>query len=226
MRLLRAFINLAGITSGGLTLSYLMTHRPGGTLEAGVIVLTPLWTYPLSALGRVALNHRPNRQRAELATTVVHYLLLIPLAAAILLVTLWAIEGEGPLLPLPQEGAQILSTLFLIAGSILAGGAMLSLLLEASGLPFALALTRRLAKKGFYNYTRNPMVLGALLSMAGLALWSNSSFLLAWTLGGFLPSVIFFLKAFEERELEIRFGPSYGQYRAQTPFLLPWPRRG
>jgi len=34
---------------------------------------------------------------------------------------------------------------------------------------------------------------------------------------------VVFLKAFEERELEIRFGASYLEYKARTPML--WPRR-
>lgn len=32
---------------------------------------------------------------------------------------------------------------------------------------------------------------------------------------------IYFLKVYEERELEIRFGGSYLKYRSKTPF--PWP---
>jgi protein-S-isoprenylcysteine O-methyltransferase Ste14 len=36
------------------------------------------------------------------------------------------------------------------------------------------------------------------------------------------PGWIFFVKRYEERELEIRFGEFYVDYRARTPFL--WPR--
>lgn len=32
---------------------------------------------------------------------------------------------------------------------------------------------------------------------------------------------LFFVKVYEERELEIRFGASYLEYRARTPMLFP-----
>jgi protein-S-isoprenylcysteine O-methyltransferase Ste14 len=37
----------------------------------------------------------------------------------------------------------------------------------------------------------------------------------------FVPAMIVFVHVYEERELEIRFGPSYEQYRAGTPMFLP-----
>lgn len=33
--------------------------------------------------------------------------------------------------------------------------------------------------------------------------------------------IIFFLKFFEELELELRFGESYKQYKQKVPFLIP-----
>ena len=37
----------------------------------------------------------------------------------------------------------------------------------------------------------------------------------------FSPTLLFFVKVYEERELEIRFGPSYQDYKARTPMLFP-----
>ena len=34
------------------------------------------------------------------------------------------------------------------------------------------------------------------------------------------------VKIYEERELELRFGEAYRDYRAKTPFLVPWKRKG
>ena len=36
-----------------------------------------------------------------------------------------------------------------------------------------------------------------------------------------LPAHLFFLKYFEEKELELRFGESYQEYKQQVPFLFP-----
>ena len=45
--------------------------------------------------------------------------------------------------------------------------------------------------------------------------------LILWAAGLFLPAILFFLKTYEERELEIRFGEAYRAYRAGTPMLFP-----
>jgi protein-S-isoprenylcysteine O-methyltransferase Ste14 len=36
-----------------------------------------------------------------------------------------------------------------------------------------------------------------------------------------IPAHILFLKYFEEKELELRFGESYLEYKKKVPFLLP-----
>jgi protein-S-isoprenylcysteine O-methyltransferase Ste14 len=66
------------------------------------------------------------------------------------------------------------------------------------------------------------MVLSTLIGLAGLGIWLQSPFFLAWTVLVSLPFAVF-LKYFEERELEIRLGAAYLEYRARTPML--WPRR-
>jgi protein-S-isoprenylcysteine O-methyltransferase Ste14 len=37
----------------------------------------------------------------------------------------------------------------------------------------------------------------------------------------FAPAYVFFAKVFEERELEIRFGASYLEYKSRTPNVFP-----
>jgi protein-S-isoprenylcysteine O-methyltransferase Ste14 len=44
-----------------------------------------------------------------------------------------------------------------------------------------------------------------------------------WPSIGVSPGWIFFAKIYEERELELRFGQSYVEYRQRTPMF--WPRR-
>ncbi|MEX1071794.1 MAG: methyltransferase [Anaerolineales bacterium] len=79
------------------------------------------------------------------------------------------------------------------------------------GAPFAVALTRRVAMDWFYAWTRNPMVLSTMSFMVALGLWLQSALFVLWVLFWLTPAFIFFLKVYEERELEIRLGKPYLQ---------------
>jgi len=46
-------------------------------------------------------------------------------------------------------------------------------------------------------------------------------YVLVAVLIGLIPVHIYFLKYFEELELELRFGESYKEYKQKTPFLIP-----
>jgi len=59
------------------------------------------------------------------------------------------------------------------------------------------------------------------LLVIGLLL--QSALFVVWVLFLVTPSWIVYLKVYEERELEIRFGQSYREYKARTSFL--WPRK-
>jgi protein-S-isoprenylcysteine O-methyltransferase Ste14 len=67
------------------------------------------------------------------------------------------------------------------------------------------------------------MVLATLAWLLAVGLWLQSALFLVWVLALAAPAWIVFLKGYEERELEIRFGDAYRAYRATTPFL--WPRK-
>jgi protein-S-isoprenylcysteine O-methyltransferase Ste14 len=98
---------------------------------------------------------------------------------------------------------------------------VLNLALKGLGAPFFIALSRRLAADWFYARTRNPMVLAALAFFLALGIWYQSALFLLWVLILFAPALLFFIRVYEERELEIRFGEAYRRYRASTPFLWP-----
>ena len=72
-----------------------------------------------------------------------------------------------------------------------------------------------LVETGFYRYTRNPMYLGMVFVLVGVAL-------LSWTLGAWLPIPVFiaiihyrFILG-EERFLASIFGEDYANYRARV----------
>jgi protein-S-isoprenylcysteine O-methyltransferase Ste14 len=100
---------------------------------------------------------------------------------------------------------------------------VVNLALKGLGAPFYIALSRRLAIDWLYAWTRNPMVLAALAFLLSLGIWYRSVLFVLWVLIVFAPALLFFVKVYEERELEVRFGASYLEYRSKTPML--WPRR-
>jgi len=66
-------------------------------------------------------------------------------------------------------------------------------------------------------------VLAVLALLLSLGIWYQSVLFVLWVLILFAPALIFFVKVYEERELEFRFGASYLEYKSKTPML--WPRR-
>jgi protein-S-isoprenylcysteine O-methyltransferase Ste14 len=65
------------------------------------------------------------------------------------------------------------------------------------------------------------MSLGYSLTGLSLGFLSGSTLLTLYVLLGIIPAHLFFLKYFEEYELELRFGESYTQYKDRVPFLWP-----
>jgi protein-S-isoprenylcysteine O-methyltransferase Ste14 len=96
-----------------------------------------------------------------------------------------------------------------------------NLALKGFGAPFFIALSRKLAVDWLYAWTRNPMVLAALAIFVSLGIWFQSALFVLWALVLFAPALLFFVKVYEERELEFRFGASYLEYKSKTPMLFP-----
>ncbi len=85
----------------------------------------------------------------------------------------------------------------------------------------AFRLTKQIVADNIYKRTRNPMSLGFYLFALALGFGSGSTFVTLAVLLGLIPAHIFFLKYFEELELELRFGESYLEYKKSVPFLIP-----
>ncbi len=85
----------------------------------------------------------------------------------------------------------------------------------------AFLLTERLVTEGVYGRTRNPMSLGFYLGCVGVGMIAGSVTVTLGVLLVILPIHTFNLKFFEERELELRYGQSYVEYKRRVPFLLP-----
>jgi protein-S-isoprenylcysteine O-methyltransferase Ste14 len=85
----------------------------------------------------------------------------------------------------------------------------------------AFLLTKQMVSERLYQWTRNPMSLGYYLACVGIGLMGDSSVVTFGALLVVVPIHMFNLRYFEERELGIRYGKPYVEYKRRVPFLLP-----
>jgi len=188
-------------------------------MNLSIIVGGGLLVFPLVWLARKVLDRHHTTSSVAWTTTFVHlalgFLLGMPIIRAVATHQDWS--GRG--LPVPSEIGFMLV--------VVTGAACLltvaNLALKGLGAPFYIALSRKLAIEWLYAWTRNPMVLAALAFLLSLGVWYQSVLFVLWVLILFAPALLFFVKVYEERELEFRFGASYLEYKSKTPML--WPRK-
>jgi protein-S-isoprenylcysteine O-methyltransferase Ste14 len=171
------------------------------------------------------LRKHASKTNAERSSRIMHFLYFVGLVTPAIILMIYPglthVDGLVGLRPLP------LRPLFFAAGIVLAlpGLYFLALsnrLLRVSGNGAnAFRLTRHVVEVDIYTYTRNPMSLGYYLFSIGVSLASGSTFATLGVLLGVIPAHVFFLKFFEERELELRFSEPYRHYKRNTPFLIP-----
>ncbi len=213
---------LVGGVGFALTLAvwwWVIQQQFGPVLRPLIMVGGMLTVFPVVWVGRRVLDVKPTPDRGVWVTTVVHFSLMVLFGAAIIEAIGIGKAYPGWAIPLPRE---IGLAVMVVAAPVLLS-TVVDLALQGLGAPFAVALTRRLATSWLYGWTRNPMVLSAFVFLTGLGLWLQSTLFLLWVVGLFTPAILVFLKVYEERELEVRFGASYLEYRANTPML--WPRK-
>jgi len=80
--------------------------------------------------------------------------------------------------------------------------------------------TQELIVQGPYAHCRNPMVLGTDLFYTGISIWMGSLSAIGLTIL-FATLLAVYHKVIEEKELEVRFGSKYLEYKRRTPFLIP-----
>ncbi len=182
-----------------------------------IIIVAPLLVYPLVWLGRRILDRDPTPSRIIWMTTVVHIGVGGLFGMVVIRALLTYADWRGLLLPIPTEVGLVLAIITGIALAL----TVANLALKGLGAPFYLALSKRLAVDWMYAWTRNPMVLAALAFLVSLGLWYRSAAFVLWAVIVVAPALLFFVRTYEERELELRFGSSYLAYRSRTPMLFP-----
>lgn len=111
-------------------------------------------------------------------------------------------------------------TTIIIAITIMTWGTF-SLWIEGKGTPAPIAPTSTLVTTGAYKYCRNPIELGTDLYFLALGTWLdtlNTGFL-CMAFGMMLGYS--YIRIIEERELNLRFGKEYDNYRTATPLFFP-----
>jgi protein-S-isoprenylcysteine O-methyltransferase Ste14 len=188
-------------------------------MNMSIIVGGVLLTFPLVWLGRKILDRNHVTGHVAWITTFVHFSLGFTFGVPIVRALSTHQNWPGWVLPIPSEIGLIL-VIITGAASFLT---VVNLALKGLGAPFFIAISRKLASDWLYARTRNPMVLAALAFGLSLGIWFQSALFVLWVLILFAPALLFFVKVYEERELEIRFGQSYRDYKARTSFL--WPKK-
>jgi protein-S-isoprenylcysteine O-methyltransferase Ste14 len=209
----------------GSTLLYwlwLPGQRFGNLVELLMIVGCVVLVVPLVWLGRVLLGRDPGPHQLAWVTTFVHFSVLSLLGTAIIRAVVTHRDWAGWIIPIPMEIGWLLTVITGIA----AGLTVLNLAVKGLGAPFAIALTRRLTADWMYAWTRNPMVFASLCCLVSLGLFFQSALFVVWALALVTPAFLVFLRVYEERELELRFGEPYLKYKARTPMLIPRRPRG
>jgi protein-S-isoprenylcysteine O-methyltransferase Ste14 len=139
------------------------------------------------------------------------------LGSAVIEATLYS-QGAG-ILTIPFAPWIGLTLMFI--SSIVLLLVVVNLALKGLGAPLAFSLTRKVATEWFYAWTRNPIAITAFIFLIGIGIFLQSGIFLVWVMLIVMPCFILFVKVYEERELEIRFGQSYLDYKARTPGFIP-----
>ena len=112
-----------------------------------------------------------------------------------------------------------------VAGAALALTCVALFVVRGRGTPAPFDAPQKFVAVGPYRHVRNPMYLGGIATLAGCALVFRSPAMLVFVL---VPCgcVQVFLLAFEEPDLNARFGESYRAYQRAVPRwrprLIPW----
>jgi protein-S-isoprenylcysteine O-methyltransferase Ste14 len=186
-------------------------------MNLSIIVGGVLMVFPFVWLGRKILDRHQTISGATWTTTFVHFALGLLLGVPIIRAVTTHQDWLGWVLPVPSEIG--------LALVIISGAAFLltvvNLALKGLGARFFIILSRKLAADWLYAWTRNPMVLALLAFLLSLGIRFQSVLFVLWVLILFTPAMLVFVKVYEERELEIRFGAPYLEYKFRTPMLFP-----
>lgn len=121
---------------------------------------------------------------------------------------------------LPKAPATAIALPFLITGALIWLWSAVRFL-KTKGTPVPVNPPPKLVTDGLYAYTRNPMMTGLFMVMAGIGIFSASVTLTFMMTPLFVLMSILEFKLIEEPELTKRFGDEYVVYKEKTPIIIP-----
>ena len=128
----------------------------------------------------------------------------------------------GSFIPLiwPRNLEIIIALTALSLALFLMSWSLIALWTTGQGTPAPIAPTRKLVTTGPYAFCRNPMEVGTAAYFLFVGSWFDSLItgILCLLFGLILGCG--YIKLIEERELKLRFGQEYEEYRSMTPLFL------
>jgi protein-S-isoprenylcysteine O-methyltransferase Ste14 len=163
-------------------------------------------------------EYSPRQRAALLLVAGVVFLVILPL----LLIFLGPALDRWLHLP-PVRYASVnlvLGVLLILAGWLLGIWSNYVQFTIGRGTPVPVMATQKLIVQPPYSYCRNPMALGAIGMYLGVAVLLGSIGAVILVLLG-AAVLLTYIKLVEEKEMVLRFGQEYLEYRQRTSFLLP-----
>jgi protein-S-isoprenylcysteine O-methyltransferase Ste14 len=176
------------------------------------------------ACGRL-IRRNPNLDYAQRPIRIVHFcywfFLVLPAGVALAYPGLTRLDAVLGLRSLP--GGALVSVLggllFLVGWYYMAASSRLLARIGKGAMAFK--FPKLVVTSGVYEQVRNPMALGSYLSLLGVGLMTHSTYFFFFNLLVVVPSHIYYVRYFEEFEVELRLGETYIEYKQRTPFLVP-----
>lgn len=145
---------------------------------------------------------------------------LVPLAILVLAVVLQWLDPLNMLVAIAAPARIVVGAIIGVAGLIVVVGGQRALTRHGTNVN-PMRPTLAIATDGIYRLTRNPMYVGGMTALVGIALILT----LDWLMLLMIPAAIvlhYGIISREERYLAQKFGDEYRRYMAQAPRYLPF----
>lgn len=114
----------------------------------------------------------------------------------------------------------IIAVFLILIGLIFAFWSVQIEFTRGEGTPAPMMPTQKLIITGPFRYCRNPMTFGTICGYLGVVVLTGSlSSLMLFIL--LISVLLTYIKLAEEKELAIRFGQAYLDYKKKVPFIIP-----